>query len=189
MSNTPKKQRGRPQKASSTLSAESIVQQAKYLMKNDKKIPSIRQLAQSLDVDAMAIYYYFANKNALLEAMTTSLVSDIYEPQTGATEQWQPELTKLARSYLTILNEYDGLLDTLLTMGAESPAHVFINRFEKIVAHLALSTERQTAFLHVFVDYLHGFSVALSKDASGVLTIEATEAPLNFLYQALHCDS
>lgn len=81
------KKRGRPTAKQSQLSAESILESAKLLMKKDGKIPSVRLLATQLDVDPMAIYYYFKNKNALLEALTTSLVEDIYQPQ--ANEDWQ----------------------------------------------------------------------------------------------------
>ncbi len=81
-------------------------------------------LASSLNVDAMAIYHYFSNKNSLLEAITTSLIEDIYEPKVS--DSWKLELNELCSSYLTLLNNYPGLLETLLTMSSTSPAAVFI---------------------------------------------------------------
>ncbi|MGU3846002.1 TetR/AcrR family transcriptional regulator, partial [Vibrio diabolicus] len=70
------KKRGRPAAKLSQLSAESILDSSKSLMKKDGKVPSIRSLATQLNVDPMAIYHYFKNKSALLEALTTSLVEE-----------------------------------------------------------------------------------------------------------------
>ena len=51
--------RGRP--LQKQLSQEIIIDQAKQLMLEKGKPPSIRALAAALNVDAMAIYHYFKN--------------------------------------------------------------------------------------------------------------------------------
>lgn len=94
------KKRGRPNGKQSQLSAQSILEAAKSLMKRDSKTPSIRSLATELNVDPMAIYHYFKNKNALLEALTSSLVSEVYQPQ--ADPDWQGELRRLCVSYIEL---------------------------------------------------------------------------------------
>ncbi|GAL26068.1 transcriptional regulator TetR family [Vibrio variabilis] len=68
------KKRGRPEKGKDGLSQERIVETAKAMMKADGKIPSIRALAKELNIDAMAIYHYFNNKDSVLEAVAISLV-------------------------------------------------------------------------------------------------------------------
>ncbi len=179
---TPKiKKRGRPIKA--TLNQQKIIEMAKVMMRNDSKIPSIRKLSSALDVDAMAIYYYFSNKDKLLEALTTSLITEIYEPK--AAIDWQEELIILASSYLHVLRDYDGLLQTLLTMKSDSPAHVFYQRFQLIVKPLNLSIEQQKSMLDLVADYLHGFSLALSCDGSNTLKIEDIRPPLTFLFNSI----
>lgn len=77
---------GRPAHRGSKLTAENILSEAGKLLQEQGKVPSIRVLAAQLQVDPMAIYYYFRNKQALLEALATALVDDIYQPsaQTGA---------------------------------------------------------------------------------------------------------
>ena len=75
------KKRGRPGADKSQLSAELILNMARQLMRENGKVPSIRQLAIELDIDAMAIYHYYANKAALLEALTVSLIEEIYTRQ------------------------------------------------------------------------------------------------------------
>ncbi len=63
-----KKKRGRPSVGSDKLTADSIIVTAREQMLQHGQKLSIRGLARELNVDPMAIYYYFENKNALLEA-------------------------------------------------------------------------------------------------------------------------
>ncbi|MDG3086518.1 TetR/AcrR family transcriptional regulator [Vibrio hannami] len=172
------KKRGRPRGSGNQLSSEAIMEIAKDLMKQEGKIPSIRKLAASLDVDAMAIYYYFENKNKLLEAITTSLVKEIYLPQESA--NWESELQALCASYLKLLSDYPGLLETLLSMKVEGPAGVFAERFMAVIKPLELSDESSTDALHLLVDYLHGFALAMScNDDKQKLNVGMIEGSLN----------
>lgn len=178
------KKRGRPSGSKKTLNQDSIMNMAKSLMKEDGKIPSIRKLALHLDVDAMAIYYYFSNKNALLEAITTSLIEDIYQPELKG--DWKNELTLLCVSYLTLLNTYSGLLETLLSMTSESPAAVFTERFNLVVQELHLNNEVKKNALDLLADYLHGFALALNCNQIQPINItEYIKGPLQFYCVAL----
>jgi len=183
------KKRGRPKGSSSQLNGQAILDKAKTLMREDGKIPSIRKLALSLDVDAMAIYHYFSNKNALLEAITTSLVEDIYQPKkelSNKSESWKSELNKLCASYLTLLNDYPGLLETLLTMSSVGPAEVFVERFNVVVEPLNLNADSAKNGLDLLADYLHGFALALNcSDSQSALDITMLEGPLNMYCIAL----
>ncbi|MGF1686732.1 TetR/AcrR family transcriptional regulator [Photobacterium japonica] len=160
------KKRGRPSGKQAPLSAEHILATAKDLMQPQGKMPSIRQLASALDVDAMAIYHYFKNKQALQVAICVSLIEAIDQPDIqqdiacASVEQWQTQLHALCRSYLTLLTTYPGLLDTFLSLPDGGPANVFIARFEHIIAPLALSEAQAKDALHLLVDYLHGFAHA-----------------------------
>lgn len=158
------KKRGRPSRKASTLSEARIIDTAKSLLLADGKIPSIRKLATALDVDAMAIYHYFSSKNALLVAITSSLVDSIYQP--GSTspitiDNWQQELHTLSASYLSLLTRYPGLLHTFLSMDASSPAAIFTDRYGLTIAPLALSAEQTKYGLDLLADYLHGFAFAM----------------------------
>lgn len=176
--------RGRPKGSSKQLSPEIIINTAKTLMKIEGKVPSIRKLASNLHVDAMAIYYYFENKNKLLEAITTSLIEDIYQPKISA--NWELELNTLCTSYLTLLNDYPGLLETLLRMNSESPAGVFIDRFQLVIKPLNLDELCTKTALDLLVDYLHGYALALNcNHDQSKLGIEMLEGPLNMYCIAL----
>ena len=178
------KKRGRPAKNSHTLNQKSIIEQAKLLMRNDGKVPSIRQLATVLNIDAMSIYHYFKNKNELLEAMTVSLMNEVYEPQEN--QQWQAELLRLAKSYLCLLQQYPGLLDTLLSMTTKNPAHLFIERFDMVIKPLNLESETRSNALNLLADYLHGFALAIKcNDQREPLNIDMVEGPIALLCRAM----
>ena len=178
------RKRGRPAGKQGALSAQAILKQAKNIMKDEKKIPSIRQLAAGLNVDAMAIYYYFSNKNALLESITTSLIEDIYQPQVS--DNWKNELTKLCTSYLVLLDDYPGLLNTMLCMNNDGPAQVFTARFNTVIEPLNLNDKAKKNALYLLVDYLHGYALALNcQNDELLLTVNHLSGPLNFYCIAL----
>lgn len=178
------KKRGRPAAKLSQLSAESILDSSKSLMKKDGKVPSIRSLATQLNVDPMAIYHYFKNKSALLESLTTSLVEEIYQPKVN--EDWQGELKNLCVSYIELLREYNGLLQTMLNMTSHGPAQVFTERYQIIVQPLALSPQVERDSLDLLADYLHGFALSISccHDTSLIKT-EMMDGPLNLICSSL----
>ncbi|EJK2098964.1 TetR/AcrR family transcriptional regulator [Vibrio cholerae] len=178
------KKRGRPVGKQSQLSAESILETAKCLMKREGKVPSIRSLAMQLNVDPMAIYYYFKNKNALLETLTTSLVTEIYQPQESS--NWQGELKRLCVSYIELLRSYNGLLQTMLSIASHGPAQVFTERYQTIVAPLALHKKAEKDGLDLLADYLHGFAFSTSccQDASLIKT-EMMNGPLALICSSL----
>lgn len=189
MSVNPKK-RGRPSRGGSKLTREAIVTSAReWTLKENRKL-SIRALASHLEVDPMAIYHYFANKTALLEAITVSIMQGIYMPDRNGS--WQVELKKLCRSYLTLLRDHPGFLETLLSMGeaVEGPAGVFRERFDMTVSTLNMEKRRKMAALDLIVDYLHGFALAMhcAVDKS-TLNISAMEEPMELYLSMLQPDA
>lgn len=178
MSVNPKK-RGRPSRGGNKLTREAIVTGAREWMLRENRKLSIRALASHLEVDPMAIYHYFANKTSLLEAITVSIMQGIYMPDRN--EDWQIELKQLCRSYLTLLRDHPGLLETLLSMGeaVEGPASVFRDRFEMTLSALDIEKSRKVAALELIVDYLHGFALAIHCAADkSALDISAMEGPM-----------
>ena len=153
------KKRGRPKLDQAKLSKEILLRCANELLQGSGKVPSIRKIARNLDVDPMAIYHYFPSKSALLEGVTVSLMEGIYIPQSDAT--WEDQLKFLCCSYLDLLKTYSGLLETFLSMSTKGPAHVFIARFNTIIAPLGLSEEDMKNSLDLLADYLHGFALSI----------------------------
>lgn len=56
---------------------------------------SMRRLAQRLGVQASAIYWHFANKQALVDAMTEKMIDGLLEPPLDG--EWDQQLGELAR--------------------------------------------------------------------------------------------
>lgn len=150
---------GRPVQRGSKLTAENILSEAVKLLQEQGKVPSIRALAAQLHVDPMAIYYYFSNKQVLLESLASALVDEIYQPSGQASVQ--QELQRLAESYLHLLYIYSDLLDILLSLNSDGPAGCFRQRYLCIIAPCGLSEARQTAILHLLADALHGHTAAI----------------------------
>ena len=178
------KKRGRPSKTGKTLSAEAVVKSAVGLLRQSGKVPSIRQIACALNVDPMAIYYYYPNKATLLEAVAVDLMESIYEPD--GYESWQTELMYLCDSYLELLRDHAGLLDTMLSMSSFGPAQIFNSRFHTIISPLKLATSDMKDALDLLVDYLHGFvlSVRCNKGECPP-TVDMTRGPIKLVINAL----
>ncbi len=178
------KQLGRPKLGQSKLSQERILQCSHTLLKQSGKVPSIRKIARNLDVDPMAIYYYFPNKSSLLETLALSLMKSIHTPRPGAL--WEDELKTLCRSYLKLLHSYSGLLEIFLTMKTDGPAQVFINRFESIVSPLEIKETDLKNGLYLLADYLHGFALAMHcAEERHTMSLEMLDGPLEFYIRAL----
>jgi AcrR family transcriptional regulator len=177
------KKRGRPSKENNQLSSDIILESAKKLLLAEKKIPSIRKVALELNIDPMSIYYYFPNKNNLLESITISLMQEIYEPNNS--NNWKKELVLLSKSYLTLLSKYPGLLETMLKMESLGPSNEFTNHLENILLPLKLDKERFESVLCLLVDYLHGVALAIQCDSKNKLSIKHIENPLNLLIESI----
>lgn len=184
------KKRGRPTRGDDRLTRDHIVDCAKQRMLQENKGMTIRGLASHLKVDPMAIYHYFDNKAKLLEAITVSIMQEIYLP--SGERDWKNELKQLCSSYLTLLSVHPGLLETLLSMEVEikGPAEVFRDRFDLAVASLELEDKRKEDAMSLLVDYIHGAALAMhcakAKDAFKVTDIEG---PLNMCLSAIEYDT
>ncbi len=179
-----KNTRGRPTEERRLLSTEKILSAAKNAVKEDGRIPSIRKLAKALNVDAMAIYHYFDNKQALLEAIVMSLMTELYEPDKGS--PWKEEVLKLAMSYLGLLSSYPGLLETLLSMDASGPAGVFEERFRNALPSITENENQLRNALNLLVDSLHGSALAANCNPDHFEEITASSrATLKFYVKAL----
>lgn len=159
------------------------------MMKAEGKIPSVRKLAQTLNVDAMAIYHYYDSKNSLLESIAATLMNDVCHARESGS--WQENIYDLSLSYLTLLREYSGLLETFLSMKSNGPATLFEERFMTIIQELNLSSDIEKNALFLLADYLHGYAFALScnKNNSDLLSDEFLEGPLKLYCRSLEADT
>ena len=176
------KKRGRPGKNKQKLEKEAIVQTAGDLTLKGSRVPSIRRLAQELNVDPMAIYHYFSNKNELLEAVTLSLVRELYIPSQKL--GWKENLLNLCRSYITLLLDYPDLVGIFLSTSSAGAASVFMERFKTCVAELNLNEEKIKTITDLLGDYIHGFTYAAACNRTETaITIDMADGPLGFIIE------
>ncbi|GAA2128010.1 TetR/AcrR family transcriptional regulator [Glycomyces algeriensis] len=80
-----------------TLSREKVVAAAVAMADaSDGKVPSTRKLAESLGVQAMALYHHFRNKDALLDGMVDFVFAEVELPAADA--DWKPAMRRRAAS-------------------------------------------------------------------------------------------
>ena len=166
------KKRGRPRKGEQILSRSEILERALTLVLDRGREVGVREIARSLGVDPMALYHYFADKDALYEALVAHLVDKVYRPR--RTPDWRGELEALMMSYLQLLAGHRGVLRTILRLAsrAKGPAQMFRRRFETAVASLDLSAADGFTAMSAAVDFVHGFAAALEYAEEGTLTVE-----------------
>lgn len=175
-----KKRRGRPVKDTEKLEKNKIIQTAQDMILADGKVPSIRYLASELNVDPMAIYYYFSNKQILLEAVSISLISELYKPRQDLS--WKENLLQLCRSYILLLLKYPDLISIILSTSGKGTALIFLQRFESCVEELNLNPEKINTITALLADYIHGFSFASACNKTDmIVTVDMAEKPLTFI--------
>lgn len=175
-----KRRRGRPGKDTVKLEQDMIIQKAKELTLRNGKVPSLRFLAKDLKVDPMAIYHYFSNKQTILEAVSISLISEIYSPIPGLA--WRENLMSLCRSYISLLLKYPDLISIFLSTTGTGVAAVFQNRFELCVEELNLNSEEVRTITSLIADYIHGFTFASACNQTDVtVSVDMAEGPLEFI--------
>jgi TetR/AcrR family tetracycline transcriptional repressor len=97
------------------LSRSDVIEGALHLL-DEEGIDALtmRRLADSLGVKAGAIYWHFADKQDLIDALGDTLMSGLLEPEPTGT--WDQQLAELTRRAVKSLNRYrDGA--RLATMG------------------------------------------------------------------------
>lgn len=67
---------------------------------------TLRRIATELDVKAPALYWHFANKQALLDEMATEMLRRMYAGPVGVPGSWQEAITTTCRTLRTALLGY-----------------------------------------------------------------------------------
>lgn len=176
---------GRPRSSENPLDRERIISAATELLVEQGQRMSVRAVARTLKVDPMALYTYFPDREAIEEAVATTLMSSLPEPRAEA--GWREELCTLIRSYIDLLVRHRGLLETIVHLGAraQGPATVFRERFLAATTQLELESGCLNAALDLIVDYVHGFVLAFECNENGSLSVDDAAGAIDFYLQAL----
>jgi AcrR family transcriptional regulator len=159
---------GRPARGTG-LSEDKVLSAALALLEQEGLAGlSMRALARTLAVDPMALYHYFPDRQALLRALSAKLYASLQVPAPHSSN-WKANLEQLGLAYLGLLGKYRELLLHLSTHPAlaDASARRFDAHFRAALAGQRLRAVHYKASQGAFVDFVHGYSLALRSDKGG----------------------
>src|SRR5450830_72488 len=155
---------GRPPRAKPALDSDTILQAALPLLEEKGAAFSMRALALSLGVDAMALYHYYAGKEELLQALMLQRFAALDPQQPPFTARQKPlrRLLALCALYLDLISATPYFV-RLMARGLVSQSDIaerFTNLFEMSLEGLDLSKKTRLRGRDAIVDFLHGYALA-----------------------------
>jgi AcrR family transcriptional regulator len=161
---SPVRRAGRPRRAAPALDSASILHAALALLEEQGEAFSMRALAHSLGVDAMAVYHYYAGKEELLLALMAQRFAalDPHQPPFNQRQGPQRRLLALCALYLELVSAtpyFVRLMARGLVEQADA-AERFTALFEQAVDGLALDKKTRLRGRDALVDFLHGYALA-----------------------------
>lgn len=164
------KQRGRPKLDASLLSRERILSTAGQLIAAGASDVSMRAVASVLGVNAMALYHYFSNKQALRHALVEQAFAPLFALHPRLAKLSTPELRLrlLAKTYLHCAARALPLTRHLAVRGGAPLTSIFSTLFGEALGDPAPASGHM-ALRDVLVDYLHGVALAGPRNAAKAL--------------------
>jgi TetR/AcrR family tetracycline transcriptional repressor len=157
------------------LSREEVVQRALGLLDRvGLDALTMRRLARALGVQAGALYWHFANKQALIDAMAEAMLEGLLEPPLVG--RWEAQLAELVRrAAATMLRHRDGARTAMLAI---RPGPNQLAMAEKLLAILrrAGGTPRTTLWAaaavgHFLIGYVSDLQVTEEARRSGLVAM------------------
>ena len=147
---------------------------------------TIRSLAQRLGVKPMSLYYYVANKDAILDGIVDLVFSEIDLPRPG--DGWRPEMRRRAISARSVLGRHPWAIEILQSRTA--PGSGTLRHHNAVIGTLreAGFTVEMTAHAFALLDsYIYGFALSeASLPINGPETV--TEVAEKMMMQYLAVD-
>ena len=155
---------GRPRRAATALASASILQAASILLEEIGEAFSMRALAQTLGVDAMALYHYYPGKEELMLALMAARFAALDPARPPFTRRQAPQRRVLALCalYLELVSATPYFV-RLMARGLVSQADVaerFTTLFELAIEGMQLNKKNRLRGRDALVDFLHGYALA-----------------------------
>jgi len=152
---------GRP-KQDSGLSHEAIRTTALALIERDGLAElSIRKLGKELGCEAMALYWYYPSKDALLDAVVDELIAPVAAAMSAPAVSWLELLRAVARAYRDLARVHPQAFPLLATRRfASEGTYAFLDRlFETARAHGVTDGDAARAY-RIVGSYVSGFALS-----------------------------
>lgn len=152
----------RPAKKAPNLSHDAIVTAALRLVDREGLDEfSLRKLGKALGCEAMAIYWYFENKDALFDAVVDKLTAHLgmvvgdRDPS-----DWIAVLREVAHAYRKIALEHPRAFPLLATRRfASEGTYAFMERLFVLARGAGIPDEIAARFYRVVSSYMNGFAL------------------------------
>lgn len=121
---------------------------------------STRKLGRALGCEAMAIYWYYPSKEALLDAVVDLLIGGIASSLAGPRRDWVDALRRIAHAYRGIAHEHPRAFPLLVTRRFATPGtYAFLEQLFEM-AHAQGIPDRTTArFFRAVAGYCSGVAL------------------------------
>jgi len=133
---------------------------------------SMRRLAQSLGVEAMTLYYYVANKGALLDGVADIVTAEIELPTPGATPgaTWKTEIRKTAMSAFDVYRRHRWAPNLILGSSGTTPARLrYMEALLGTLRGAGFSAAMTDHAYHVIESHIMGYSLWLTEMDLGTM--------------------
>jgi len=119
---------------------------------------TIRKLASELKVKPMTIYYYVANKEAIIDGMVDQVFSEIELPPSN--ENWKSAMRKRCSSARTVLTQHSWAIS--LMESRRSPGPASLKHHDEVLGCLRRAgfSVKMTAHAYALIDaFVYGFAI------------------------------
>jgi AcrR family transcriptional regulator len=121
---------------------------------------STRKLGAELGCEAMAIYWYYPNKDALLDAVVDELMAGVAAVADRDTTDWVGSLRELAHAYRRIAHEHPEAFPLLATRRFATPrTFAFMERLFAEARRNGLDDRTTARLYRVVSSYCSGFAL------------------------------
>jgi TetR/AcrR family transcriptional regulator, tetracycline repressor protein len=158
-----------PRKANrQALTPEAILQAALELIdRSGLDDFSMRRLAEALQVDAKAVYYYFPNKEAIIAGGIEQVFSELEFPEQGEMS-WQEYVRQVVRLYRRVAVQHPHLFAFLTLYNKNIPVAFDIDeRLAKTLLDAGFDPSAIVQIIDLLLTYIGGFALAELRGAAG----------------------
>ncbi|WP_272517873.1 TetR/AcrR family transcriptional regulator [Providencia sp. PROV221] len=153
---------GRPKAQQLNISSENIIAKAIEIL-NEKGIEqlSMRLIAKEMVITPMALYHYFADKNALIKAIGNTLYHSINATDViGACSKIEILLLRYREKVI----QYPQITLAIFNTSVLFPEQAIriTKELIQLLTEVGLSTKQATQWGHILIDYTHGEALATS---------------------------
>lgn len=143
------------------LSAEKVRATALRLIEEDGLDElSTRKLGRALGVEAMAIYWYYPSKEALLDAVVDLLVSKMDPRAMDVQGEWIDALRRLAHAYRALAHQYPKAFPLLATRRfATANTYGFLEKLFAVARDQGLDDKTTARWFRLVSSYCSGVAL------------------------------